>query len=317
MAGLAGFQPVVQVDPRIRVFHPLDLVGAVAVETLGGVAVAEPGNLAVIGVEVGFKAVLVAVAAVFGDLHAGAGAVDLPNAVAVVAVGADGSAGVTGRPLLAVHGGLVQFELVAVTLAAHVRQIQVVLGARQPVDRLDVMRTVAVVAGGVGARLVVDARARMQGIHVAFDVLHDVLQIAVIGTRLAGLRFAPFLEVTGHTPDLAIDVLAVRHFRDVFMTPDAFLPAVHAGVEVIGPDVQIPLHPIGALAREPLAAVAAQALVAGQLGVGGRGGKGGGQEQAQSQHQQSYQRGANPGVRQNHLSPSCWQRRIVSQSGAR
>src|SRR5450759_2818635 len=67
MTLLAGLQAVVRMHLRLRIVYALDAMAAVAVEALGRIGVTQFVDLAVVGLGIGFQALMMTVAAVLGD----------------------------------------------------------------------------------------------------------------------------------------------------------------------------------------------------------------------------------------------------------
>ncbi len=150
---------------------------------------------------------------------------------------------------------------------AHIRQFEVVFRTCRAIDALDVVRTVAVVAGRVGARLVVDARARVQGLHVAVDMVDDQFERSVLNFPAFGLERAPGLHMAFDTADATFHALAMGRLGDVLVATYAVLLAVHARRKDLGGYVKVTLRAIRCLARESFAPVTAQTAVVGQFGI--------------------------------------------------
>ena len=224
MAVLAGLQPVGRKDARRRVRYALDVVAAVAIEALGGEGEAQLVDLAVIGVEVGGEFLLVAIAAVLGDGELGRGQERILDVHSVMAIRAHRRLRIAVlQHLLAVHRIAIDLELLGVALAAGVRQIEpppVIIGGAL---RIDVMRVVAIVAGGVGARLVLQAGLRMDRPQEEVDLRDHFAQFLeflavgfafVLGVFIQRLMAFDAADLDGG--------LGVRNLRDVLVAVDAF-----------------------------------------------------------------------------------------------
>jgi len=135
------------------------------------------------------------------------------------------------------------------------------------IDRRNVMRIMAVVTGGIGARLVCHAGPGMNGAHVTLDLAHDLAQPGVFfgGARLLG--FIPQFRMALHATHFAVNSLAVGRLDDVLVAIHAIAAAVHTLPEGFSCNVQIALFTIGGLARKIIPAMATQAAVVGQLGI--------------------------------------------------
>ena len=109
--------------------------------------------------------------------------------------------------------------------------------------RIDVVGFVAVVAGGVGVRLVVLVGLRVDRLHVAADhVDHAGQLLDVVGLSLLVLRLIQLLLVAVDAADLHLD-LFVRNLGDVGVAFDALPLAVHAAEEAVfqnGREMQLP-----------------------------------------------------------------------------
>ena len=268
VALLAGLQAVGRIDRRLRIVDALDRVVAVAVETLGGVGEAERVDLAVVGPLVGCQLLLMAAAAVLGDQELGLVEEGVLNVVRGVAVRADRRlrVGLLQRQL-AVHRGLVFGEFRLVAGAAGIRQIEPPPIVVRRVRRIDIVRVVAVVAGGVGVRLIDLARLCVDRLHVAADHLdhagqfHDLVGLVVF----LGVFQAAF--VAGDAAHLHGDRV-VRDLGDVGVALDAIELAVHAAEEAILQHHRKLFLARRRRRREAFQAVTAEAHFAGELGRG-------------------------------------------------
>ena len=199
---------------RFRVVHALDGVAAVAVEALGRVGVAQRVDLAVVGVGVGLQAFGVAVAAVLGDGELGRVLGRVLDVVGGMAVRADRRDRVlVVQHRLAVDRSRVLLAFLGVALAARVRNAEPPLGALVAACGIDVVRLVAVVAGGVGARLVFPARPRMDRFHVLVDLLHHHAQPRVFLGLALLLGGVPQGLVAGDATDLVRHAASCAEFR--------------------------------------------------------------------------------------------------------
>ena len=153
-------------------------MAAVAVEALRGIGEAQRVDLPVVGPHVGLQLLVMAIAAVLGDQQPGRVEPRVLNVMGGVAVRADRRFRIAVlQGLLAVHRGLVGLELLGVACAAGIRQVEpppVTVGAAL---RIDVVGFVAIVAGGVGARLIFLVGLRVDRLHVAADHLDDAAQL--------------------------------------------------------------------------------------------------------------------------------------------
>ncbi len=218
-------------------------MAAVAVEALGGVGIAQPVDLPVIAREIGLLLLLVAGAAVLGDEHPHRVALGRLDVMGGVAVGADGRRRVFPlRHGLAMGGGQVGVLLLFVAAPADLGVLEPVIGARLTAQGADAVRIVTVVAGGVGARLVLLVGAGMDRVHVAVDLLHDdpeALVLGVLGPG-AGLILLPGLLVALHTAHQDLrGVVLVLGVRDVGVAANAQLLAMNARGELVWMHVDI------------------------------------------------------------------------------
>ena len=233
MALLAGLQAVVRMHARCRIVHALDRVAAVAVEALGGIGEAQRVDLTVVGPHVGLQLLVVAIAAVLGDQQPGRVERRVLDVVRGVAVRADRRFRIAVlQRLLAVHRGLVGLELLGVARAAGIRQIEpppVPVGAAL---RIDVVGFVAIVAGGVGARLIFLVGLRVDRLHVAADHVDDAAQLGDFVGLVLVLRVFQQILMAIDAADLHLD-LFVRNLGDVGVALDALPLAVHAAQEAV------------------------------------------------------------------------------------
>jgi len=260
VALLAGLDAVAREHARFRIVDALDGVAAMAVEALGRVGEAQRVDLAVIGLGIGLEAFGVTVAAVLGDDELGLVPRRILDVVGRMAIGADGRIRVAVlQHRLAVHRGRIQLALLHVALAAGVRQVQAPLLAALAVLRIDVVRVVAVVAGGVGARLVGHARPRVDRLHVPVDHLHDDAQPGVLLGLVVLLGGIPECLVALNATDLVLHSRLVRDLGDVPVALDAKALRVNAFPELLLIDEQLAHLPVAAGRGESRVAVAAQA----------------------------------------------------------
>jgi hypothetical protein len=159
------------------------------------------------------------VSAVLGDGEPGFVFGRICDVMRGVAIGADGGPRVLFlQHFPAVHRSGVEVAFARMALAANVGDVQAPLGANGAARRVHVVRLVAVVAGCIGARLVLPVRPRMNRMHVAFDLPEHVRQfLRLLGPRLGGL---PFVLVALHATDFDLDLL-VRNSGNVLVTVDA------------------------------------------------------------------------------------------------
>ena len=121
-----------------------------------------------------------------------------------VAVRADGCGGVAAaHDQPAVDGVGVLRALRAVALAADVWNVEAPVRARSAARRVDVVGVVAVVAGCVGARLVLPVGTRVDRLHVAVDLVHHHAQAGELLGLAILLRGRPQVLVARHAAHLA------------------------------------------------------------------------------------------------------------------
>lgn len=92
-----------------------------------------------------------------------------------------------------------------------------------------------------------DARAGVSRFHVAFNVVHDLIQLFAFPGRSIHLRFAPLFHVTLDTTNLTLNTLAMGRLGDVLVAAHTILLAVHAAEKRIGRYVQIALAAKGVI----------------------------------------------------------------------
>ncbi len=177
-----------------------------------------------------------------------------------VAIRADGRCGIgVAHDLPAVHRVEVFVALLDVALAAGVGNAEAPLGADGAVFRINVVRVVAVVAGRVGARLVLAARAGHEWISCSGRSAPPPPRASRTPGLVLLFRGLPQVLVALHATDLERADFVVRNRRDVLVAFDALPLAVHALFELVPDHVQRARPPVGAGHREPFVAVAAQA----------------------------------------------------------
>ncbi len=137
------------------------------------------------------------------------------------------------------------------------------------------MRIMAVVAGGIGVRLIDHARPRVDRIHVTLDLLHHLAEPGVLIGAVRALRLVPQVAMALHAADQVLHALLMRHAVDVLVAMGASLLAVDTGSEALPVDVQRTHRPIGTRHGEPGHPVAVQTQgILGRrrrLGVAGNG----------------------------------------------
>ena len=121
------------------------------------------------------------------------------------------------------------------------------------------MGVVAVVAGGVGARLVFPVWPGVDGMHVLVDLLHHHPESRVLLGLTLFLRGLPEVFVALHATDPVGHARLVRNLGDVLVALDAEPLPVHALAELVRRDMQLPHFSIGSRHFKAFVSMAAQA----------------------------------------------------------
>ena len=209
-----------------------------------------------------------AIAAVLGDQQPGLVEEGILHVVRGVAVRADRRLRIALlQYFLAVHRGFVSREFRGVAGAASIRQIEpppITVGSAL---RIDVVGVVAIVAGGVGVRLIFLVRLRVDRLHIAADHVDDAAQLGdLIGLVIVFRRVQQTLMAVD-AADFHLD-LFMRNLGDVGVALDALPLAMHAAQEAVLQHRRRRARLRLCSRRESFLAVTAETHFAGELGSG-------------------------------------------------
>jgi hypothetical protein len=241
VALLAGLQPVLLVHFRFRIFRRLDGMAAMTVRAFGGIGIAQPVHLAVVGGLVGLVGILVAIAATGGDRQLGLVGGTADDVVGGVAIGADRGLDILllgGLPAVRRSGPVFQVVLMAFAADIGHGEVPVLALLRSAQRHIEGMHVVAVAADGVQPGRLVLVRFGVEGFPVGRDVFRDDAQ--------AGL-LRGFVVLPGGFPQIqvalgAIDLRRAGHLLVRRYVVDDFLVAgdtLHFGVHALAIFVRI------------------------------------------------------------------------------